>query len=112
MPSSNVSLEGGITLKFIKSKSTRNDEDSIVYDEVKMNSVKRQAELLNILQNSLIDLMRRSINVNLRTPLTTLIEYRGVLCLATARTQEEEGALFTEVTKVPRIMEQVATLLK
>lgn len=47
-------------------------------------------EIINALQNSLIDLMRKRGTSKIRIGLRGMIEYKGVLCLLKGQSKEEE----------------------
>ena len=103
----------GISLKFIKTRSVRHEKSNeISYDEGRMDQIKRYMRLSNTLQNALIEVIRKVGVISLRTPLVSLVEYRGIMCLASSQTAQESMQPLIEVSKVSRISDQLLLILK
>lgn len=83
-----------------------------MYDESKLDEAKKLIYYSNLIQNGLIDGMRRRGDIGLKLGLVSLVEYRGVMCLVRAESVREVDSMLVDAEKIPEAAKNLSILLK
>jgi hypothetical protein len=76
------------TLYQLAMGTSKIENGKTLYDMTAIKKLKRKMQLYDLLQNSVLGIMKKIGVFRLRLPMITLMEYRGVACMAMALTPE------------------------
>lgn len=80
--------------------SSRIENDQTLYDLQSIKRLRYKMQLYDLLQNSLLSMVKKIGVLKIRLPMVVMLEYRGIACLAMAVTEEEQDEPAIDVLKV------------